>query len=87
MNIRLNRPLASALALGLGLVTLAPHGSVHAQAFPSKPVRLVVGLAAGGGVDLASRIVAAKLSEFWGQPLVIENRTGGGQMLAAWSKR
>lgn len=77
MNIRLNGPLLAS-ALAFGLVILAPHGSVHAQAFPNKPVRLVVGVTAGGGVDLASRIVAAKLSEFWAQPLVIENRTGGG---------
>jgi tripartite-type tricarboxylate transporter receptor subunit TctC len=78
MNTRLNGPLL-ALALVLGW---APHGSVHSQPFPNKPVRLLVGVSAGGGVDLASRIVAAKLSEFWGQPLVVENRTGGGQMLA-----
>jgi tripartite-type tricarboxylate transporter receptor subunit TctC len=83
MNIRLNRPLlAFALALGLGLVTLAPHGSVHAQAFPNKPVRLLVGVSPGGGLDLASRVVAAKLGELWGQPLLVENRAGAGQMIA-----
>ncbi len=78
MNIRLSGPLL-ALTLALGL---APHGSVHSQAFPDKPVRLLVGVTAGGGVDLASRIVAAKLSELWGQQVLVENRAGGGQMLA-----
>ena len=78
MNIRQSGPLF-ALALALGL---APHASVQSQSFPDRPVRLLVGVTAGGGVDLASRIVAAKLSELWGQQLLVENRAGGGQMLA-----
>ena len=82
MNIRLSSPsFAAAVVLAL-VLGLAPHGSVHSQAFPDKPVRLLVGVTAGGGVDLASRIVAAKLSELWGQQLLVENRAGGGQMIA-----
>ena len=64
------------------VLTWAPYGSVHSQAFPSKPSRLLVGVTAGGGVDLASRVVATKLGEIWGQQMVVENRTGAGQMLA-----
>ena len=66
----------------MALLCLATHGSIHAQVFPNKPVRILVGVSAGGGVDLASRIVAAKLSEFWGQQVVVENRPGAAEMLA-----
>jgi tripartite-type tricarboxylate transporter receptor subunit TctC len=52
--------------------------SAGAQPFPNKPLRLIVPLAAGGGTDLAARVVAAALSERIGQPVVIENRTGAG---------
>lgn len=49
---------------------------LHAQSYPNKPVRLVVGFATGGGTDVLSRIIAKKLSETWPQPLIVENRPG-----------
>jgi hypothetical protein len=49
---------------------------VHAQSYPNKPVRLVVGFATGGGTDVLSRIIAKKLSETWSQPVIVENRPG-----------
>jgi tripartite-type tricarboxylate transporter receptor subunit TctC len=72
--------LIAALLL-LGVHSLARAAAT--QPYPSKPVRLIVGLAAGGGTDVTARVVASKLGEFWGQPLIVENRPGAGSTLAA----
>jgi tripartite-type tricarboxylate transporter receptor subunit TctC len=53
-----------------------------AASYPSKPIRLIVGFAAGGGTDAMARIVGPKLAEILGQPVVIENRTGAGGRVA-----
>lgn len=62
---------------------LAAAPSALAQAFPSKPVRIMVGSAAGGGTDIVSRLIGQKLSDLWGQPVVVENRTGASATIAA----
>ena len=54
----------------------------HAQAYPNKPIKLMVGFAAGGGTDTTARIMAPKLSELLGQQIVIENRPGAGGVIA-----
>ena len=59
-------------------------GSVaRAQAWPSRHVRLIVPIAAGGSIDGTARLVAAALSEIWGQQVVVENRPGASTNLAA----
>ena len=66
------------LALAAAVVALAGAGTASAQAFPTKPVRLVVPQTPGGASDALARIVGQKLSERWGQPVVVENKAGAG---------
>jgi tripartite-type tricarboxylate transporter receptor subunit TctC len=59
--------------------------AVSAETFPSRAIMLVVPLAAGGAMDTIIRAMGPKLSEILGQPIVVENRTGGGTVIAAVS--
>jgi tripartite-type tricarboxylate transporter receptor subunit TctC len=70
---------ALALVSGLSLAS----GAAFAQAWPTKPVRVIVPFAAGGSTDVVARMVGQKLSEVWGQPVVIENRAGAGGNVGA----
>jgi len=56
---------------------------VGAQPYPAKPVRIIVNFPAGGVADIYARIIGAKVQESWGQPVVVENRTGGGGNIGA----
>ncbi len=60
---------------------LAWTASACAQSFPNRPIRLVVPLAAAGAGDIVARTVAAKLSEMWGQQIVIDNRPGANTII------
>ena len=80
MTITRRKTLGSLVAASL--VALA--GPARAQeAWPNKPVRMVVPFAPGGSTDVVARMVGQKLSAMWGQPVVIENRAGAGGNVGA----
>lgn len=68
----------SLVAITVSLFALAGAGNALAQAFPSKPVHIIVPQTAGGASDALARIVGQKLSQRWGQPVIVENRPGAG---------
>ena len=70
------------LMLSLAVFALS-LGSVRAQGYPDKPIRLIVGYPPGGGTDVVARIITPKLSEYLGQSVVIENRPGATGITAA----
>lgn len=72
--------IASAAGMAAGDIRAQ---AADAQSFPNKPVRILVGSAAGGGTDVFSRLIATKLQEMWGQPVIVENRTGATASIAA----
>jgi tripartite-type tricarboxylate transporter receptor subunit TctC len=76
-------PRRQFLHLAAGAVALpAASRLAHAQTYPSRPVRLIVGFTAGGGSDILARLTGQGLSERLGQPFVVENRTGAGSNIA-----
>jgi tripartite-type tricarboxylate transporter receptor subunit TctC len=69
---------------GLSAMLLAGGAApLFAQAYPSKPIRLVVPFAASGGSDVVARMIGAELTKAWGQPIVVENRAGAGGIIGA----
>src|SRR5215470_8298717 len=76
--MRALNPLACALGLALGfaLVVTAATTQAQSQPWPQKPVRFIIPLPPGSGTDLSGRLLSERLTERWGQPVVIENRQG-----------
>ena len=64
-------------------VALAASAGASAQSYPERPVRVLIAFPAGGTIDTLGRIIAQKLTEAWGQNVVIENRPGGGGNIGA----
>jgi len=73
--IRAGALLAAALALA--------SPAARAQTYPSKPITLIIPFAPGGSNDIVGRAIGKKLSEAWGQPVVVENRGGGGTVIGS----
>jgi tripartite-type tricarboxylate transporter receptor subunit TctC len=68
-------------ALGIVALALTVHGAAAEDGYPARPIKLIVPLAAGGGIDFTARTAAQKLSEVLGQQVVVENQGGAGGML------
>ena len=68
--------------VALALASLALAGAAHAQ-YPTKPVTIVVPFPPGGGTDTGTRLLAQKLSDRWGQPVVVENKPGAAGAIGA----
>jgi tripartite-type tricarboxylate transporter receptor subunit TctC len=66
-----------------GVLSFAIAAAAHAQAYPNKPIRIIVPYAAGGTSDILARQIGPELNKAWGQPVVIENRTGANGNVGA----
>jgi tripartite-type tricarboxylate transporter receptor subunit TctC len=66
----------------IALLLVAAASSASAQTYPDRPVRILVPYSPGGITDIAARVVGAKLSEYWGHQVVVENRSGGNGLIA-----
>ena len=78
----------AALVSATSLLGLLATASAHAQTYPSRPITLVVTAAAGGVTDVVARAFGQKLSEDWGQQVIVENKGGAAHVIgASWSRR
>ncbi len=78
------RPLTCAMIAALVLASdtyAQSRGASTTDAYPSRPVRFIVALAPGGGTDFVARVLAGKLSEAWGQQVIVDNRPGGASII------
>src|SRR5215831_16727571 len=71
-----------ALVLGAATTPLLARRAIAQAGFPSRPIRIVIGFPPGGGIDILARLIAPKMSERLGQPVVVENRPGANAQIA-----
>lgn len=76
-------PTRRTILATLGASALLPFRSAKAQGFPNRTIRIIVPFPAGGPTDILSRVIAQKMSEDWGHPVVIENRPGADTAIGA----
>ena len=82
--LKRRRSLAHLMALfGLSVSAVLGSASAQAQAYPSKPIKMIVPFPAGGTTDIVARLVAQRMSESMGQPVVVENKGGAGGAIGA----
>jgi tripartite-type tricarboxylate transporter receptor subunit TctC len=62
-------------------LALAAVGEVHAQTYPTRPLRIIVAFPPGGGTDIVARIISPRLTEMWGQQVIVENRAGASGVI------
>jgi tripartite-type tricarboxylate transporter receptor subunit TctC len=77
---RFSKICIAVIAVMIGLIT-TDKAQAQGPAWPSKPIKMIVTFAAGGGADFVARNIASKMSEYLGQTVVIENRAGGGGLI------
>src|SRR5258707_14605257 len=78
---KLNRRDWITAAAAMSGVALLRAGPAAAQAYPQRPVKIIVPYAPGGGTDVFSRLLAAQMERDFGQSLIIDNRAGGGSII------
>src|SRR4051812_13658531 len=78
---QMSRPAAIVLAAASVFSIASSAAAAEAERYPVKPIRIVVPFTPGGSNDLVGRVIAAKFTEAWGQPAIIDNRPGGGSTI------
>jgi tripartite-type tricarboxylate transporter receptor subunit TctC len=73
----------AAWIIGAAVCAVVASSAAHAQDFPTRPIRVIVGFGAGSGADITARVVGARMSEILGQQIVVENKTGAGSSIGA----
>jgi len=77
----MNHATLFSVLVGVGLAVTAPFAKANPAAYPDKPVKIIVGVPAGGSVDMVARLVGQKLADELGQPFLVDNRPGASGMI------
>src|SRR3954468_6953030 len=83
--MRVLRPFACGATIAACLASAPAQAQLVVDKYPEKPIRIIVPFAAGGSVDTLGRLLAQRMQENWGQPAIVENRPGAGNMIGTQS--